>query len=83
MSDPRNTTSTAGGLIAALLTMVLLCGGIVTLIVGGGFLYLQRQAARDREMRAAMLSQIAERQLPPGASMQIAPEEEDEPAPKR
>ena len=77
MSDHRNTTATGGGLIAALLVMVLLCGGIVTLIVGGGYLYSQRQAARDRELRAAMLSQIVERALPPGAhAIAIGPDGE-------
>ena len=77
MPDHRNSTSAGGGLMLACGGMVLLCSGILVVVVGSGYLLFQRQAAREQQMRAAILAQIAERPLPPGAhAIAIGPDGE-------
>ena len=76
-SDDRNSITAGGAFLMALGVLVLLCGGGLVVLVGGGYLLAQRQAAREQELRARILAELAERELPPGAhAIAIGPDGE-------
>lgn len=75
--DDRNSISAGGAVIMVLCALVLLCGGGLVALVGGGYLLFQRESAREQQIRAAILAELAERQLPPGAhAIAIGPDGE-------
>lgn len=76
-NDHRNSISAGGAVLVAVCVLFLVCGGGLVVLVGGGYLLFERESAREQQMRAAILAELAERQLPPGAhAIAIGPDGE-------
>jgi hypothetical protein len=77
MSDEYRSSTSTGMIVLAVCVLVMLCSGSLVVLVGGGLLLFQTQAAREQELRARILADLAERQLPPGAhAIAIGPDGE-------